>query len=358
MAQALYHAEFGYYASGRAKIGRKGDFFTSVSVGPLFGALLARQFAEIWQRLGGPAGFTIVEQGAHRGECAGDVLAALQRINPACFTATKYEIVEPSPTLRAAQEQTLREVAGKVGWVASLADVTPFIGVHFSNELIDAFPVRLVVWTGEKWLERHVECAGSGFRFVDLPMSDQTALDRLALIPQPSPGYQTEVQLAALQWIAELAPKLSQGCILAIDYGFSRREYFRPERTTGTLMARAEHRRESDPLARPGEIDLTTHVEFTSLVEAAEACGLRLAGYTDQHHFMVGLGRLHFPDHIEASPEARREMRAFKTLMHPNLMGHHFKALALSRNMPEATPLAGFSLSPFARAALDLPGEV
>ena len=146
-----------------------------------------------------------------------------------------------------------------------------------------------------RWLERAVDCRDDRFVFVDAPLSDRRALSRPSrACPAVPPGYETEINLAAPAWIAEVATRLQRGFVLVIDYGYPRAEYYRPERTGGTLSAYAGHQREPDPLARPGEIDLTAHVDFTSLAEAALAAGLDLAGFTDQHHFMVGLGRLHF----------------------------------------------------------------
>ena len=336
MAAALYHPQHGYYASGRAAIGRKGDFFTNVSVGPLFGRLLARQFAEIWQRLGEPGEFTIVEQGAHGGDFAGDVLAGLREFAPACFAAAAYQIVEPGTLLRETQAAKLAAFGGKVRWSPVLE---PFSGVHFSNELIDALPVHAVTWTGEEWRERHVGLHDDRFVFTGGPLSSEALRSHLAQLPPVPPGYETEVNLAALDWIADIATKLERGCVLAIDYGFPRAEYYRADRTGGTLTGYAHHRRETDLLARPGEIDLTAHVDFTSLAERGERCGLRPAGFTDQHHFMVGLGRLHFPD--GTAPDAQ-EMRAFKTLMHPTLMGLSFKVLCLEKGLAGSAPLAGF----------------
>ena len=142
-------------------------------------------------------------------------------------------------------------------------------------------------------------------------------------------AIETEVNIEALDWIGSLACRLARGFVLAIDYGFSREEYYRAERTDGTLSAYAAHRREPDPLARPGEIDLTAHVDFTSLAERAESAGFCTWGYTDQHHFMVGLGKAYFTD--GAAPPA--ELSAFKMLMHPNLMGSNFKVLCLEKGV-------------------------
>ena len=276
MDAALYHPEHGYYASGRARIGRGGDFFTSVSTGPLFGALLARQFAEMWTRLGEPADFTIAEQGAHGGEFARDVLTALREIAPACFAATRYHVIEPSEMLHAAQREMLGEfTAGKVRWFPSLDALPAFTGVHFSNELPDAFPVHAVVWDGRTWRESHVAFGDGRFHFVEREITSAPLLATLSMLPPVPTGYRTEINLAALEWIDALAAKLTRGFALVIDYGFSRAEHYRPGRTTGTLTGYRQHRRVDDILATPGETDITAHVDFTQAAAAAERGGCR-----------------------------------------------------------------------------------
>jgi SAM-dependent MidA family methyltransferase len=141
MQQALYHPEHGYYSSGRCAIGRKGDYFTNVSVGPLFGQLLASQFFEIWERLEKVNDFVIVEQGAHDGRFAQDVLEFVHKRLPEFFDALRYRILEPFPILQARQRQTLEAFGDKIAWRVSPES---FTGVHFSNELLDAMPVRLI----------------------------------------------------------------------------------------------------------------------------------------------------------------------------------------------------------------------
>ncbi len=336
MAQALYHPAYGYYSGGKARVGRKGDFFTNVSVGSLYGRLLAVQFAEMWERMGRPADFSIVEQGAHGGEFAADVLGALR--GNGCFAAVTYRIVEPANSLAARQRVRLAEFGGKVLWHESLDTLAPFTGVHFSNELPDAFPVHVVKWDGEVWRERCVSMDGGRFVFVDAPLSSPALAAECAQIPQPlPPGYTTEVNLAASKWIAAVAAKLVRGWVLAVDYGHEREEYYAPERTQGTLSAYANHKREQDPLARPGEVDLTAHVDFTSLIESAKAAGMMRAGFTDQHHFMVGLGEGHFMD--GANPG---DVRAFQTLMHPQMMGTAFKVVCFAKGVELPPPLSGF----------------
>ncbi len=143
MQQALYHPEHGYYSSGRASIGRHGDYFTSVSVGPLFGQSLAAQFAQMWERLDQTDNFVIVEQGAHHGDFARDVLGSARKRWPEFFAALRYRIVEPFPSLQEPY-RTLAEYEGKIEWRDSIDALEPFTGVHFSNELLDAMPVRLI----------------------------------------------------------------------------------------------------------------------------------------------------------------------------------------------------------------------
>lgn len=341
MEQALYHPEFGYYSSGQCQIGRKGDYFTNVSVGPLFGRILAAQFAEMWEIMDQPADFTIVEQGAHHGDFASDVLRAMRD-----FPATlHYEIIEPFPILEARQNETLAGFSEKVTWHKSLADLVPFIGVHFSNELIDAMPVRLIVLEGGgEWKEKFVDVSGATFRFVSKPIADHELRSRLPRIEDT--GYETEVNLGALEWIEVVARKLKRGFVLAIDYGYPRAEFYAPERRAGTLQAFARHRKVASPLEGVGCVDITAHVDWTSVAESAERAGLDLLGFTDQHHFLTGLLTKYSPD--------ENERRALQTLLHPEFLGTRFQYLALGKNVPIET-LTGFRFAREPRQGLGLP---
>jgi SAM-dependent MidA family methyltransferase len=354
MELALYHPEHGYYASGRAAIGRRGDFFTNVSVGPLFGKLLAAQFAEMWERLGKPREFTVVEQGAHDGAFARDALAAARADAPEFFEAVRYAIVEPFRILRERQELTLAEFAqaGRIRHAASLAELDPFCGVHFSNELLDAMPVHLIIFRDGAWRERYVCVSNGGFAFTDGALSTDALRDRVEQISPPAiEGYQTEVNRDVLHWIDALAAKLARGYVLAIDYGWPRADFYDAARKSGTLACCSSHRRSRDPLANAGASDITAHVEFTSLVERAEARGFALAGFTDQHRFMIGLGRRAFPD---GTAMPAKELRAFKTLMHPEMLGASFKVLALQKGAVGGEPLTGFDFAPHPRRVLGI----
>ena len=354
MELALYAPGTGYYAGGAARVGCAGDFVTSVSVGPLFGRLLAAEFEAMWRLLGQPERFTVVEEGANRGDFARDVLGAA---SPEWSAALEYRIIEPFPALEAQQREQLHPwaEAGRVRWCRSPEELAPFCGVHFSNELADALPVHRVVRHGEGWQEEWVgkDAAGRLIR-EDGPLSTPELAQAVARLPSPAlpEGYRTEISLAAPAWLRTLAPRLERGYLLVADYGFSREDYYLPQRTEGTLSAYYRQRRESDPLARPGEQDLTAHVEFTTLAQTGLECGLDLLGYGDQHHYLVGLGRLAFPDGAP-TPERQRDLRAFATLMHPSLMGRGFRFLGLGRGAPAGLP--GFAMTSCPYRALGLP---
>lgn len=354
MGQALYHPELGYYSSGRCAIGRRGDYFTNVSVGPLFGRLLAAQFVEMWESLGRPGDFVIVEQGAHQGDFARDVLGAARERSPDFFSTLRYWIIEPFPILRERQREALRDFSEKLTWKKSLADLEPFCGVHFSNELLDAMPVHLLSRAGAGWQERCVVESGDGFGFAPAPTGDAELRRHLqAIPPHSSEPYETEVNLVALNWLEGLAQKLMRGYVLAVDYGYSRDEYYAPERSSGTLQCYSNHRILPSPLTEIGHSDITAHVDWTSLAERAETCGLSVAGFTDQHHFATGVATALMPEQFEGSADAKTR-RALQTLLHPEILGATFQFLALTRGAAPEFQLSGFKFARDPRAALGL----
>jgi SAM-dependent MidA family methyltransferase len=351
MEQALYHPEYGYYSSDRAVLGRRGDYFTNVSVGQTFGQLLALQFVEIWQTLERPRDFVLVEQGAHHGEFARDVLQSIRDTAPEMFTALRYRIIEPFRRLRNCQSEVLAEFRDKVDWCESIETLEPFVGVHFSNELLDALPVRLVCSRSSSWIERRVALDHNEFILADAPIVDPALRAQADRLPPRSPGYETEINLAAPEWIRQLSVKLTRGYILAVDYGFSRVRFYDEERVNGTIQTRAEHRLLESPLVGVGQSDITAHVEWTSLVEQGEMSGLSLQGFTDQHHFLTGLLAASPGFAEKASPKTRRELQ---TLLHPEMLGRSFQVLALQKNVDGAAAMSGFKFVRDARGALDL----
>lgn len=348
MERALFDARLGYYAADRARIGREGDFHTSVSVGAAFGRVLAAQCAEVWDLLGRPRRFDLVEQGANDGRLAADILSGLEIDHPECFAAAVFTLVEPFPHLRVRQAETLGRFAGHIEWSPALEQ--PFTGVHLSNEYADALPVRLFVRAEGGWLERHVAVRDAALVFEDLP-----AVDLPEILPQEAPtGYVAEIRPAATDWIREIAAHLVRGVVLVVDYGFPRDVLHASWRTAGTLSCYRANCRDDDPLESPGEKDITAHVDFTALAEAAVEAGLRVTGFTDQYHFLVGAGAPLLLSLEQQKPSAARDLtlREMKTLLHPETMGTQFKYLALAREVD--APLSGFRHARPAEAALDL----
>jgi SAM-dependent MidA family methyltransferase len=347
MEEALYHPEFGYYSSGQCQIGRRGDYFTNVSVGPLFGRLLAAQFVEMWEVLGRPGDFTIVEQGAHHGDFARDVLEAVRERSPDFFAALRYCVIEPFPVLEARQRERLRDLTEKTGWQKSMSDLEPFTGVHFSNELLDSMPVRLITRDGRAdWNERLVDRTDEGFGFAPRPIADGKLRRHLEKVPRPGDMYyETEVNLGALDWIEGIGRKLTRGFVLAVDYGYPRSEFYAAERPAGTLQCRANHRALSSPLVEIGRADITAHVDWTSIAERAEQHGLALIGFTDQHHFITGM--------LARITPGEGERRALQTLLHPEFLGTRFQYLALGKRVPNQQ-LSGFRFARDVGGALSL----
>jgi SAM-dependent MidA family methyltransferase len=364
MQQALYNREHGYYSSGRCTIGRQGDYFTNVSVGPLFGRLLTAQFAEIWKRLGETENFVIVEQGAHHGDFARDVLESARKCWPDFFAALRYRIVEPFPILQDRHSQTLAEFEGKIRWRASINSLDPFIGIHFSNELLDSMPVRLIGHSKEKLvgLER------DRFVLVERPLSkgatSSKSTNRTDSSHGEPPREKGSFNQPALDWIDSVAAKLRRGYVLAVDYGHLRNEF------DSSIQVRAHHRHLDSPFERIGHADITMHVDWRSIARRAQANGLHVAGFTDQHHFLTGIisewpevrdpnllgsmvrqlpdGRIHIAD---LDSKMTRELQ---TRLHPEMLGRAFQVLALATDRDLRAPLAGFKFAREPCSALDL----
>ena len=339
MEQALYHPEHGYYSSGQCAIGRHGDYFTNVSVGPLFGRLLTAQFAEMWGRLGETENFVIVEQGAHHGDFARDVLESAAKYRPDLFAALRYRIVEPFAILQDRQSQTLSEFEDKIEWRTSINSLDPFTGVHFSNELLDSMPVRLIGQSKEKL----VDLEGDGFVLIERSLSNGA---RASTPPRKKEAFNQP----ALDWIDNVAAKLQRGYVLAVDYGHWSNEF------NARVQVRSQHRHLDSPFERIGHADITIHVDWMSVSERAQANGLHVAGFADQHHFLTGIIS-EWPEIIQShlldvDSKMKRELQ---TLLHPEMLGRSFQALGLAKNLdPGTLRLAGFKFAREPRSALNL----
>ncbi|MBB3213929.1 SAM-dependent MidA family methyltransferase [Herbaspirillum sp. Sphag1AN] len=331
MELALYAPGLGYYSGGAAKLGKDGDFTTAPEISPLFGATLGRLALELFPQCDA----AVMEFGAGTGKLALDVLSELRAAGQLPY---EYCIVEISAQLRARQQETLRDFP-QVRWLDQLP--TRFSGVVLGNEVLDAMPLQLVVRTPESWAERGVGLTTEGsFAFVDRD-ADGVLLEQIAQqIPEaeslPS-GYLTEVHAIAGGFMQSLATMLSTGksAALLFDYGFPAREYYFPGRAQGTLMCHYRHHAHADPFYLPGLQDITAHVDFTAMAQAAIAGGLEVFGYTSQAAFLLnaGIGDVL----LRTSPEQSRaylpQANAVQKLISPAEMGELFKLLVVGKGV-------------------------
>ncbi len=348
MQLALYCPDFGYYERPGAITGRAADFYTSVAVGSLFGDLLAFQFAE-WLRPLSPRPFQIVEAGAHDGSLAADILTGLGKNSAATLESLQYWIVEPSVRRQACQREKLDKFAGRVRWFDAFASL-PQTGVHgviFSNELLDAFPVRRLGWDASmrRWFEWGVDWQEKEFVWKRIPidpgqLNDELLASGLHLPPEleaalPA-GFILEICPAVGDWWRQAGGKLRAGKLLTFDYGLRAEQFLTPERTSGTLRAYHKHHASSDLLANPGDQDLTAHVNFSQLQRAGEAAGLRTEALISQEKLLIGIARSVWQHDSSFGERGSARLRQLQTLIHPAHLGQSFQVLIQSR--PEVGP--------------------
>ncbi|HTG90171.1 MAG TPA: SAM-dependent methyltransferase [Vicinamibacterales bacterium] len=341
MELSLYHPELGYYARAAQKTGRAGDFFTSVDVGPIFGELLAKQFAEMWQVMaekgvGLDPFFDLVECGAGNGRLSRDILDAARRNDPAFYSAIRLSLVERSPAARAAHKETLGPHAPLLQH--SGTNLPEHVsGVILANELLDALPTHVVVMT-ENGL-REVFVGISGDRFVERFEHPSTTrlVEYLARAgAELRVGWRAEVNLAAEDWMTQAAASLGAGFLVIIDYGHDERELYGVSHAAGTLTSFKKHAQPVDFLQEPGDTDITAHVDLTAVTRAAERSGLDVLARLDQTYFMLGLGI------AELENLSLQQRLAMKTLLLPGGLGSTHKVLLFGKGVG-APPLTGCS---------------
>jgi SAM-dependent MidA family methyltransferase len=330
MAWALYDPEYGYYAGTAKQVGRGGDFFTSVSVGPLFGRLLARRFLREWE--GSGARWRIIECGAHDGTLAGDVLEEIGRLNPAALAALEYGICEPLPSLREAQRASLGKFGETVRIVENAAELaeSPLPGIAFGNELLDALPFHVIEWRGGCWCECRValdERGGFGWELAEISSTELAAVVGGLEGPFPE-GYRTEVRTGYEGFFEPLGRALVAGAMLWFDYGFARPDYYDVARSKGTLRTYSRHRAGDCPLTDPGGMDITAHVDFTAVAMAAAKNGARAMVFRNQGAWLTEVAREWLIGQ-EGQPQPDL-MREFRTLTHPAQLGGRFHAIELT----------------------------
>ena len=342
MDLALYAPGAGYYRRENRRIGRGGDFFTSVSVGPVFGELLALFCARVWRSKGSPEEFAIVEQGAHDGTLAADLLRGLEKHEPKLAGLVRYGIIEPYEGLRVAQRATL------AGWSSQIVQAPDWSGlsglprqaVFLSNELPDAFPVHRVVFdaAAAEWRESFVEEKEGALTFVNGDAEDAGLRAELKRLPSDAPdGCVIEINTAMLQWLRELAETPFIGPVLILDYGYTMEEWLHSGNTKGTLSRYRQHQSDDRILEDLGECDLTAHVNFTRFAAEAESLGLPVLEFIEQGRFLTHAAADLFGN--SGPPPDATWLRQFQTLTHPGMMGRSFHALVLGKG-GEAAKLA------------------
>lgn len=342
MQWALYCPVYGYYDKEGDSIGRQGDFYTSVSVGPLFGQLLAAQFAawleESFRVASSPENpLHVVEAGAHRGHLARDILTWLQQYRPLLFSRLQYWIVEPSARGRTWQEQTLAAFQDRVRWAAEIEHVAGgrARGVVFANELLDALPVHRFGWDAARraWFEWGVAVRDDRLVWTRMSPSFDPAPDAphelLAVLPD---GFTLERCPAAEAWWRRAATVLDTGSrLLTFDYGGCEEDFWRPERPAGTLRAFRGHRQQPDLLKDPGHQDLTADVNFSRVEAAGRAAGLRTETFSTQQDFLTRIAGRLWQGQLASHPWTQEHTRQFQTLTHPEHLGRAFRVLVQQR---------------------------
>lgn len=343
MDRVLYTPDLGYYGTDSPKFGPTGDFLTAPEISPLFAHCLASLITGV---LGTLDADEVLEIGAGSGILAADLLQALEG---SARPLRRYAILETSAALRRAQKSTLLthapSLADRVCWLDSLPEAG-FRGVILANEVLDAMPASRFRITREGVKEWHVGWQSGRFVWTLARPANAVLEQAVAAIERDlgkplAQGYDSEVHLRHSPWVHGLAERLAAGLILLIDYGYGRREYYHPQRNTGTLVCYYRHWAHTDPLLFPGLQDISVHVDFTTVADAAQAAGLDVAAYTTQASFLLATGlteRL-----AEANTDGiqyRSWARQAKQLVLPGEMGELVKVMALTRGI--SAPLQDF----------------
>jgi SAM-dependent MidA family methyltransferase len=352
MELTLYAPGLGYYAAGSTKFGEEGDFITAPEISSLFSRALAKAILpalapELNQE------FIILEVGAGRGRMAADILVYLQQANR---LPKEYWILELSADLRQRQKQTIEELApellDRVKWLDQLPET--FSGVVLANELLDAMPVQLFQKNEKNINEVNVVWLNDRFCFEIKSSFDQRLIQRVKGIETElgiefETGYVSEINFAAEDWLKSIAERLQQGMIILIDYGFPRHEYYHQQRNQGTLMCHYRHRSHTDAFVYPGLQDITAHVDFTALADAAIDVNMQVMGYTNQVSFLIGAGLLQLAEadhtHEDVDDNIEQQMKVateIKKLTLPHEMGELFKVIGFSKNCDVSLPAFEF----------------
>jgi SAM-dependent MidA family methyltransferase len=345
---ALYCPDCGFYEKEEDKVGKGGDFFTSVSVGSLFGDLLSYQFDDWFEGKDETRDteygtreipLRIVEAGAHNGQLARDILTWLRTHRSETFSRLEYYIVEPSTRRCDWQRAMLSDFSETVRWKPEITawktELAPAKAIIFSNELLDAMPVHRLGWDAKekKWFEWGVGLEGNRFVWTRMPaVANHVSrfTSHAALLDVLPDDYTLEISPAAEAWWRDAAGVLARGKLLTFDYGFTAEEQFSPNRLKGTLRAYHRHRVSDDLLANAGEQDLTAHVDFSAMQNVGEVSGLKTEMYCAQPKLLGRVAENIFNRPGSFGEWGAKQTRQFQTLTHPDHLGHAFQVLVQS----------------------------
>ncbi|MAK56248.1 MAG: hypothetical protein CML17_10470 [Pusillimonas sp.] len=335
MELALYAPGLGYYVAGSQKFPNPdapGDFTTAPELTPVYGRAVAQQIAQVLRLSGSNH---VLEFGAGSGALAFSIITALREMG----IEPQYTIIEVSAELRERQGERLNKLEADVQWRDNLP--RRFEGCVVANEVLDAMPVSVFRWDENGQLMEKGVTLGTPFSWAERPASQELAETISSRMP-PLPGYTSEVNLRAEAWVGSLGQWLQKGAAIIIDYGFPRHEYYHPQRVQGTLMCHFRHHAHAEPLVYAGLQDITAHVDFTAIADAALKAKLDVLGYTSQARFLINTGfvnQLAQTTETDALDQARL-MASAQTLLSEAEMGELFKVMVLGREIDP--PLIGF----------------
>ncbi|MBQ9258657.1 MAG: SAM-dependent methyltransferase [Neisseriaceae bacterium] len=341
MNWALYAPKYGYYSGRNEKIGRYGDFATAPQLTDLFGKCLSQQIEQILpQTLG-----NIYEFGAGTGKLAVDIIQTLPE-----NTWQNYYIIELSADLRTRQkdyiQQKIPQYAHKIKHLDRLPET--FDGFVFGNEVLDAMPCEVVEKRKDGIYRMGVTNTPQGFDWASEKATGFLLEQAAFRLPESPTPYRTEINLQAEAFVRTLAERLNCGGMLFIDYGFDRKEYYHPQRTMGTLIGHYRHHTVDNPFVLTGQMDLTAHIDFSAIADAATSQGIDFIGYTTQAAFLLSCGITDFLADLgdTASETYIKTVAAVQKLLNPHEMGELFKCIAFGKNIdPDWLGFNGLDLS-------------
>lgn len=339
MNLALYHPEYGYYSSGRAKIGKEGDYYTSPYVHPAFGETISRFISRTYDVVDAPV-FTVVEMGAGKGFLALDILDSIKKSAPNLYDRISYLIVERNPHSPGEGEGVLQNHLHKIKWIDPYSNLKPgsISGVFISNELVDSIPFHRAKFKDGKLFEILVSLAGEGFvEILSEPSSPDLSKYFEGYNIKLEEEQEIEINLEAEKWLRNVASALVRGFIITIDYGCLAPELFNPARMKGTFRCFHRHTISDNPYINIGNQDITADVNFTSLIRVGESLGLNTIKYTTQGQFLIDWGILDIAERYSEEEShnlsAQRNRMAIKNLILPELMGGRFKVLIQGKDI-------------------------